>query len=264
MEHDKRTCPRCGELAGDYGFCQSCRSHLDSLSGIPTRAGAHASEASLNPAEVLSQVMRLEQALAAVSKGINDRIAGAVSTAAVQVEPAPRPAENTAAPRDGVLLPGSADERVSEAPQAPREVARLEDVLKVDPAQNRAAAPAPETNPAVAPELDVTDEVIDAVAEVAVPTSLPSSVSAQALREAFWFEQASAFKPAHEVMAAPPQAQGDAAEVLPTPVSASPVEPEPCEPASEAATESTGWGTAIFLLALVALVMLLTGRKPRR
>lgn len=40
MEQDQRTCPSCGSPTGDYAFCQSCRSHMDALVGVPIRAAS--------------------------------------------------------------------------------------------------------------------------------------------------------------------------------------------------------------------------------
>src|SRR5579862_950757 len=76
MEQDQRICPRCGQPAGEYRFCASCRSQFTGpRAEVPSHPATHA----------LREVLRLEEALAAASKGINERIAARSSTAAVQV-----------------------------------------------------------------------------------------------------------------------------------------------------------------------------------
>lgn len=240
MEHYKRICPRCGESAGDQGFCQSCRSHMESLNGIPTRAQTHAGGAASSTTQVLTQVMQLEEALAAVSKGISDRIAAA----AVEVDS--RPADTAA---EAVLLPGTAD---TDLATPSREVARLEDVLKI-------SAPAPASlsvPPPAAPALEVAEEPTAEVTSIA-PPAVPSYVAAQALREAFWFEQASAFSAA-ATSCPPPEAAAVEVEAP------SQVEAASTELDSHPEAEATSWLTAIVLLTLLALVMVLTGRRPRR
>jgi hypothetical protein len=194
---------------------------MESLNGIPTRAQTHAGGAASSTTQVLTQVMQLEEALAAVSKGISDRIAAA----AVEVE---------SRPADSDLAPPS------------REVARLEDVLKI-------SAPAPASvsvPPPAAPELEVAEEPPAEVISIAPPT-VPTYVAAQALREAFWFEQASAFS----APPATPQEHEQAAVEIEAPS---------CEPEPEPEADASGWLTAIILLTLLALVMVLTGRRPRR
>ena len=83
MEHDQRVCPRCGEPAGDRRFCEACRAQI---------AGTHATDLSSPATHALREVLRLEEALAAASKGISDRIAARATGTAVQVEPESRPA----------------------------------------------------------------------------------------------------------------------------------------------------------------------------
>jgi hypothetical protein len=110
--------------------------------------------------------------------------------------------------------------------------------------------------------------------------SVPSHVAAHALRAAFWFEQASAFR-ANDDDEAP-------ASVPPPSVSVPPPSPAPeiapdrhadvesDSPAAAArdcaqddysgssAWTSRSWVVALCLLALIALVVVLTGRDPRR
>jgi hypothetical protein len=157
MDHDQRVCPRCGEPAGDYRFCQSCSSHIDSLTGTAPGAGAHASDPSHSAPQVLREVLRLEQALAAASKGISDRIATGPSATAVQADSDPLSGGNrdaSAGALERAKLPMTADERGSDAVQGPREVARFEDVLTVassgddDPIAPKTAAAVPDVAPA--------------------------------------------------------------------------------------------------------------------
>jgi hypothetical protein len=180
--------------------------------------------------------------LAAVSKGISDRIAAGSSTAAVEVDE-PRPAETAA------LLPSTGEERGTDLAPPARDVARLEDVLKISPAPASVSVPPPAVEEAA---VEVEAEPTVEVASIA-PPSAPDYVAAQELREAFWFEQAAAFT------AAPaPRQEPEPAAVEEEAVSCD-LEPEP-----EAEADASGWLTALVLLTLLALVMLLTGRRPRR
>jgi hypothetical protein len=207
--------------------------------------------------------MRLEEALAAVSKGISDRIAAGPSATAVDLDAAPPAVESDATDaRDGVLLPRTPDERAGDIASPSREVARLEDVLKVSPSAPAAASVPP---PAAASEaVEADDEVVAEAAteliSIPPPFAAPSYVAAQALREAFWFEQASAFTgtPA----STPPPVKPD---LTPAPPVVEPqTEPAPRDASAPPQAGSNGWVTAMFLLTLIALVMLLTGRRPRR
>jgi hypothetical protein len=249
---------------------------MDSLTEIPTPAAAHAAD----PTYLAAQVLRLEQALAATSKGISDRIAGDVSTA-VQVEPEPRPAETTTGDVGAVLL---------ERAKLP-EVARLEDVLSVPPPDlgERTATPATNepadatTHRSVAPPA----EALERRTKVEPRAAEPAYVAAQALREAFWFEQAAAFRPIRcEEDPAPqaPQAVMPVAEpAVPAADAVAPaadrdthatnegaidVEPAQTEsglPPTPPQHSSRGrWVAAVWVLALIALVALLTGRGHRR
>jgi hypothetical protein len=299
MEHDQRVCPRCGEPAGGYGFCQSCRSHIDSLTGTPAHAGAHATD----PSYLAAQVLRLEQALAATSKGISDRIAAGPPAAAVQVDADPRPGENSGGDAsDGTLerakLLTGADERVSGAPRAAREVARLEDVLTVastddlDRIAAKTVTPAvPNVEPAQNDADDTTHDVNAAPGdEVELPTSAekrasaPTSVAAHVLREAFWFEQSAFWSngdgnettpPAPQAAAAGLDRDRDAADSTRSNAEPDPSDADarPCaqHDSSRSArsfwmgqTSGRHWAAALCLLALVGLVVVLTGRDPRR
>jgi hypothetical protein len=180
--------------------------------------------------------------LAAVSKGISDRIAAGSSTAAVEVDEA-RPAETSA------LLSGTAEERSTDLAPPSRDVARLEDVLKISPAPASVSVPPPAVEEAT---IEVEAEPTAEVTSIA-PPSAPNYVAAQELREAFWFEQASAFA------AAPAPRQTPEPEAVEVGAVSSALEPEP-----ETEADASGWLTALVLLTLLALVMVLTGRRPRR
>jgi hypothetical protein len=199
--------------------------------------------------------MRLEEALAAVSKGISDRIAAGPSATAVDLDAAPPAVESDATDaRDGVLLPRTPDERAGDIASPSREVARLEDVLKVSPSAPAAASEAVEADD------EVVVEAATELISIPPPFAAPSYVAAQALREAFWFEQASAFTgtPA----STPPPVKPD---LTPAPPVVEPqTEPAPRDASAPPQAGSNGWVTAMFLLTLIALVMLLTGRRPRR
>lgn len=241
MEHDQTICPRCGEPTSGFGFCQPCRSQIDSLKAAVTPGAAAVGEPTRAAAQVLQEVVRLEQALAATSKGISDRIAARTSAGAVQAPDATsEPVETPARPS---------------APE--REVARLEDVLTVAPSDTEATAPAVEPAPATE-------------ASEPTPKATPSYVAAQALREAFWFEQASAFKPAVDGEPAPrpvPAPAPAAPDVAPVQHAEPPAQPE--DPPSVAQIPADDaperhWLAAVCLLALIAVLIAVTGRAPRR
>ena len=261
MEQDQRICPRCGEPAGEYRFCASCRSQI---------AGPRADDASHPATHALREVLRLEEALAAASKGISDRIAARSPAAAVQVEQDPAPASDGSA---GVLeIPklGTSQERGADAPPSPRAVARLEDVLTVAP-RDRAPGtppPAPAAVERVAPEPVAPPERVApepvAAESVAPPAPPAESVAppAPAERKGFWFEYVPAPQPADDDRACAvetPELE-PAAEV--EPITA--VEPEPVAAEVPTTTPRNHWLTVLCLLALVGLVMALTGRNPRR
>ena len=329
LEDDQRVCPRCGQPAGDYRFCESCRSHIDSLtresSGLRAETGGQAYTAAQAPRDALG----FEQALTATSNGESDGVGGAASPAAVQTEPDSRSAPaGDASP--GTLgkaeLWTTTDGRIGAPIQAPQDVARLEQVLSVAPPENRTttAKAAPALVPEVEPAQDAIDDTADDAGDAALerakralerleaalsidhderiaPTNsaaenvaddpiaevkaarveqieLParaeehptgvSDVAAHLLREAFWFEQASAFKADGDRAASVPQASQPAVpEVDSEPGmpdrTGSTVAADLPEGDPESCPQSR-WLAAICLLALVALVVVLTGRHPRR
>ncbi len=303
MEHDQRVCLRCAEPAGDYRFCESCRSHIDSLTRV-ARAGTHAGDPIDPAAQVPREVQRFEQASAAASNGDSDGTTSEAPAAAVQIDPDPRPAENlTGDASAGVLqiakLSTSVNEHVSDRAHAPREVARFEQVMTIKStdgtdrvAAKAAAAAMPEVQGARTEADDTTAEVNAApVREVELPTSdeahasEPSYVAADALRDAFWFEQASAFKSNGDGEGATQQAPAVAMpEGDPDPYTAdgttSNVRPDPCEGDARQCAQPNGSRSvvppwigqasqrhsiaAICLLALIGLVAVLTGRELRR
>lgn len=262
MDHNQRACPRCGEPAGDYRFCQSCRAHMDSLTGSPSAADAHAAD----PTYLAAQVLQLEQALAAASKGITDRIAGETSTA-VQVEPEPHLPDTEPAEIGAVSL---------DRPTAP-DVARLEDVLTVAPPTHdeRNAPPTPKPAANEPTQLSAPPvERLEPPASAEHPVAVTLYVAAQALREAFWFEQASAFKPQRSdeepVSPAPQPVGSEAAPDLQAAESTDPVQSvaPPRADADTSVAEPSGagmwqgnWLAALCVLALIALVAMLTGRR---
>jgi hypothetical protein len=305
MEHDQRVCPRCGEPAGNYRFCQSCRSHIDSLTGIPTRAATYAGDAAASVeapeegARLEQALVRLEQAMAAASKVSSDRAAGPASAAALDVNsPPPPPAERTPRANSGAVeittLPTGPDDRGSDRHQTSRDVARLEDVLSV-------ASPKPpsadlKTAPVETPAAEtITPSPVEAPERRPAEKREPGYVNAQALREAFWFEQASArpsngdgeiaagpqpqgvearvesVAPPTESVAPPVESVEAAVESVPPPVESVPP-PSATEPSQHAATSpsvarlwgeepSTGYRrVTLWLFALVALIVLLIGR----
>jgi hypothetical protein len=258
MENDQRVCPRCGEPAGDYRFCGYCRAHMDSLTGTPTPVATHATSAQVaDPTYLAAQVLRLEQALAAASQGIGDRIAGAPS-AAVQVEAEPRPAEPISGDVAAVSL-----ERATFP-----EVARLEDVLTVAPADPGASAATP-----VDPATHVTAppaEELERLAIAEAPLAEPIYVAAQALREAFWFEQTAAFRAPQTPLSDAPAAEPARLESVPPPIAqqasvqAAADLPTAAPELPSAMTSRSRWLAVMWVLAVLALVAALTGRgRPR-
>jgi hypothetical protein len=273
MDHDRKVCPRCGEPTAGYGFCAPCRAHIDSLTGGP------ASREDLTTSQVLREVVRLEEALADASKGMSDRGLVGSSTAAVEVDPAPEPVadEPVSGSQEIAKLP------VSGTDAAPRsEVARLEDVLTVVPRSEApaipprtaaAADPAPEKLTSVPPPEPVVKAEVTSVpppeptAPAAIQPTSPNYVAAHMLRAAFWFEQTSAFesRPDNEVEPEPVLPELDPNRHVAT--SVPPPEPTPqAEPLPPAAIETPqrNWITMLCLLALVALVVVLSGRRPCR
>ncbi len=284
MEHDQRVCPRCGEPAGNYRFCQSCRSHIDSLTGIPTRAATYAGDAAASVeapeegARLEQALVRLEQAMAAASKVSSDRAAGPASAAALEVNsPPPPPAERSPRANSGAVeittLRTSPDDRGSDRHQTSREVARLEDVLSVPSPKPPSAdvKAAPVETPAAE---RITPSPVKAPERRPAEKREPGYVNAQTLREAFWFEQASArpsVAPPVESVEATVESVPPPAESVPTLAESVPP-PSATEPSQHAATSpsvSRLWGeepstshrrVTLWLFALVALIVLLIGR----
>lgn len=303
MEHDQKVCPRCGKPAGEYRFCGSCRSHFEVLVGIPTPAVAHASE----PSHAAAHGPR---ELIAAADGGSDRSTGGAPAAAVEVAPDPHVADEQAAETSApelAKLPSTAGDRLSEASPAQREVARFEDLLTIvpepeaepasvdadDPTADAVAAAAVEAVELAARRRDIDwarlrrevarlDDLLSLARTDAgdgVETPLPEVVSepvylaADALRAAFWYEQASAFKSNGErerPASQPPPAPKP--EVEPAPAAAdsriADLQPE-ARPRSitrlwlDQASDHPRVATAC-LLALIGLVAMLTGRDLRR
>lgn len=282
-DHDQRACQRCGEPAGIYHFCPSCRAQL---TGSPTRDGTPA--AAGTPRELL-----YEQ----TSNGDGNPVDRETSTA-LQVDPDPRVAEGTspeaaAAAGERAQLPSTASDRFSIVAPPPREVARLENVLTIKPTQNydaslasdlevaeASAAPVAEVEVPVIVE-ESTPEVEEAapVEEIAPSVSpelrarMPHYVAAHMLRAAFWFEQTSAFEARRDdepEVVEVPEATVPPVESVPPPVESvpPPVAPTNPEPVFVAVPEDHAsqnhWLIALCFLALIALVVVLTGRAPQR
>ena len=309
MEHDQRTCPSCGNPAGEHAFCRSCRSHMDALAGVPIRAAAQTAAA------------------AAQANGENDPIGAPPASTAVQVEPDSHPAPE-AGPTPGTIdlakLPTSAPPRADVAGPA-RGVARLEDVLRVDnrdridartsagrlptaePAQDEATeaaeVPSDDILERAKRELERLEQllrhpptdfagriaaeaaaVVDPVLEPArneVPqlrVSAPMYVAAHKLRAAFLYEQTAAFEQAaalepelkeEPITSVPPPAPTPEATAVATELtSIAPPSSGHATPARGPETPPPGpksqnhWLTAVCLLALIGLVVVLTGRRP--
>jgi hypothetical protein len=218
----------------------------------------------------------LDQTLAAASNSDNDPPA-----TLVQVEVEHRPTEDTpATPVSGVEISIHTHARDVAGPQ--REVARLEDVLKVEPKDREAApAAAPEVRRDVSPAEAVVERAAEKAEETRVeevelpapPELHPTYVAAHVLREAFWFEQASALK--SKVEATTGRASEPESLIQPEPAEPDPAEAdarpdEPYEGTQSVVrlwlgkTSQGQWVAAFCLLTLIALVVVLTGRVPRR
>jgi hypothetical protein len=283
-EYAHKICPRCGEPADDYRFCQACRAHIDSLTG-GAQSEAQASEPADASAHLLREVERLEQALAAASQGLGDRSVAPPSSTAVEVETEPRPAEDVTADASATQAP-VANDQVSVAPPSTREVARLEDVLKVAPTRSTEVAPSeveasapeapvndlPQAFIEAPPKEDETEEPVEATDAEPAEESAPATsteerasepVPAHLLREAVWFELASmveATTPEAPQAAAPEVDIERTVNSIPPPV----VSAQPsAEPAPPVHTEQSRWLAALCLLLLIGLVVALTGRRPR-
>lgn len=196
MESDQKTCPRCGGPAGDSRFCDPCRSHIDSLLGIPPRDIALAG----HPPHAAAEFLRREQAVTAEANDHRDRIDGESSTT-VEAPPEPTPGADTdrsSGTLDVAKLPGSRDERPSEVTHLRPEVARLEDVLTVDHRDQIA----PRTAAAAAPVAEPSHAESDGTAAVA-----PDDALERAKRELTRLEDALAAAAAKTAAVPTPGAQ---------------------------------------------------------
>jgi hypothetical protein len=284
-EHDHRVCPRCAQEAGDYHFCPSCLAPIDSLSGIPAHARV-SGESQDALAETAATALQVETERRSTEEATTTPPPELPLRADARL--ASQPARDvarfedvlTVGPSPAAKAAPSAASEISLHPNytPPAAVARLEDVLTVAASDQSLApvsvpppAPAPTPLPAPRPADAPASEPPPLAAEMAavevdadalgpdVPTAI--EVAAQALREAFWFEQASASKatgPARMSIPPPapaPESERTTVEVLVTDGAvASPELPS-------AAPAANNWVTAAFLLALVALLVALTGRR---
>ena len=299
MDHDRKTCPRCGEPTSSYGFCTTCRAHIDALTGAATSAQ------DLTTAQVLREVVRLEQALADASQGTSDRMGGGSSTAAVEVD-SRQEIGSDEADHGGLeiaKLPTGADR----GSDPPRDVARLEDVLTISSrpeareADDEEDTPVAEVEPPSPAQQPLVESVpppaaarLEDVLSVVLPSddygiaprtaaaaapevekrTPPSYVAAHMLRAAFWFEQTSAFESRPDDEALPETVEPPLPELDPTwdpststppPTSPTPSEPpEPLPAAAQAESSRSTWLAALCLLALITLVAVLTGRRSCR
>jgi hypothetical protein len=248
-----------------------------------------------NRAETAREVARFEQVLTVALTDGTDRIAAKTTPNGVtEVQPAPTEADDTsadmgAAPVIEVELP------ISDGVQSPPEVARFEQLLTVrstdgtDQIAAKAAAGAmpevesdrtpPDDTPAAVEAASVAEAEVEV--EVEIPTtdearaSKPIYVAAHALRAAFWFEQSSAFKSDDD-----DDEETSQPDLYVADSSTSNLEPDPCDADAQPCVEPNGsgsvdplwidqtlrhpWVTGICLLALIALVAVLTGRNLRR
>lgn len=202
-------------------------------------------------------------------------------------------------PRGASMPPPEIRVEIRHSPQVPRDVARLEDVLSVQPearTQTSVAPPqptpppvhpgheddqriAPRTAAAAVPEADLKPPLsAEATAETSIappevvkpgpgseaPTLAPMYVAAHRLRSAFLFEQTAAFE-SHgdhdEIL----QAVEVTEEVPAPPIAELAPEPETdTDPPADQPDWQSRWLAAVALIALIALVVALTGRKPCR
>lgn len=303
-DHEQGLCPRCGEPAGDYGFCEPCRSHIESLTWMPIREVMEALDSDDVAARAQRAVLRLEQALTAVSTAAvgqtnaigvqvdsEPRAEGATGTSSIEatqstravarfedvmrIAPTPAPiAQTPAAPQTPAAAQTSAASQTSAAPEVPearREVIRLE----------LSPAPIDEVKPVVVEEVarvveevaPVVEEVEEAPAPAPAPAPMPAPVPASPLPPAavaadpsapFWFECLPT-PPAPCESVAPP-----ARESVPPPAGNAEPKPEPLLYTDRrfvhagSDTSRRTWVAALCLLLLAGLVVVLTGRAPRR
>jgi hypothetical protein len=174
-----------------------------------------------------------------------------------EVDPNQSPLEHaTSTNAPAAELPVRVSEPVIEPPQALREAPSEENETE-EPIADTDAEPAEEVAPATSTDGHASE---------------PSYVAAQVLREAFWFEHASAVESDGDAEQTTPEApQADVREVelerravnsIPPPVSAQP-SAEPTRPESVFQTERSRWVAALCLLLLIGLIVALTGRRPR-
>jgi len=301
-DHEQGLCPRCGKPAGDFGFCEPCRSHIESLTWMPIREVMEAIDSDDPATRAQRAVLRLEQALAAVSAVA----VGQTSSAAVQVDSGPR--------AEGTTGGASVD-----AAQPAQTVARFEDVMRVAPSRAPIASPVAHVTPA-SPVLPSVQPVLPEVQQAPAPVdvSLPADPRPAPIEEVELLVGEPAAPPPPPPQAPEPEPEPEPA---PPPVAASVVPPEPapfwfeclatvaadapgapapeasapespapqaeCEvrsiappgfgaereqPAEEdrpavrpgADTARRTWIAALCLLLLAGLVVVLTGRAPRR
>jgi hypothetical protein len=268
MEHDQKVCPRCGKSADGFHFCPSCLAPVDSPAEISTHAATDADSGTAAATEVSATAVQVEAdevGPASPSEPLPNvaRLEDVLSVDGPRAEPKP-----TAVSRLEISI--RPDAQVSVPPPHIR-VARLEEVLRVDPkdriAARTAAAALPEVETAppepVAPETPKPE--VDPATSVAPPSQdkppvTPASyLPSYALRAAFLFEQSAAFKADDD--------DDEAIVEVPQPVVVEAPRADPEPQAVEEAPEQTSqsnWVVALCLLALIAMIVVLTGRRPSR
>jgi hypothetical protein len=276
-EHDHRVCPRCGQAAGDYHFCPSCLAPIDSLSGIPAHARVtEAREGDAVATETAATAVQVE----------SDERSDEDGTPAPPPEISVRPDAPLASqpPRDVArfedVLTMASDPAVTARPVVAPEiflrpshsskspaVARLEDVLTVAPSVISlvpGSVPPPAVAPAPQPSETTVPEPAEAPASEPPPLAAEVTaieVAAQVLREAFWFEQAAAFKTeaVRGISVPPPTPVVEPTASVAPPAVAPVIETSP--PVLGPVQTSNRWLIAAFLLSLLALLVALTGRR---
>ncbi len=211
MDQDQKICPRCGGPAGDYRFCDPCRSHIDSLLGIPPRDLALSS----HPSHAAAEALPRDQAVTAEANGSSDRIDGdSLTTVEAPAEPGPAAdADRSGGTLDVAKLPGGRNERLSDVPHRRPDVARLEDVLTVDH-RDRIA---PRTAAAAAPVAEPAHTASEGTAAAA-----PDDALERAKRELARLEDALAAAAAKTAAVSTPVAEPASAEAAAAELSAAP------------------------------------------
>jgi hypothetical protein len=302
MEHDQRACPRCGEPAGEYHYCPSCLAPIESLGGTATTTLAASSDGNSDrgAGETSAAAVQVEPSVdgATAAPGSGMRLeggAGDVSQAPPEVarledvlSVAPRPSTHdttNSTPPPRAELPIRLEGRIGDLARAPREVARLEDVLSVasDLAGDLIAREAPAAPVEVDPDPRTDgDPTADAntgpVEQVKLPRSVETPpaartyVAAHRLRSAFLFEQVSAFESrvdddedeiVGEALAASVAEVGVAETAAPSGQCECHTQAYSAQDEPREETSRSHWMSALCLIALIALVIVLTGRKPR-